>query len=150
MSDIISKEKRSQNMSAIRNKDTKPEVFLRKLLFHHGFRYRKYSKIIPGHPDLWLKKYNTAVFINGCFWHRHKGCKYAYIPKSREDFWMKKFERNKERDIEVQQELRKQNRKCLVIWECTIKSIQKDKEKEEKLLNNITSFLSSKEMYKEL
>ena len=78
MADIVSPEKRSQNMSAIRSKNTKPEVYLRKLLFAQGYRYRIADKSVPGHPDIFLRKYNTAIFVNGCFWHRHSGCKYAY------------------------------------------------------------------------
>ncbi len=91
MADIVSPEKRSQNMSAIRSKNTKPEVYLRKLLFAQGYRYRIADKSVPGHPDIFLRKYNTAIFVNGCFWHRHPGCKYAYTPKSRVEFWQKKL-----------------------------------------------------------
>ena len=89
MADIVSPEKRSQNMSAIRSKNTKPEVYLRKLLFAQGYRYRIADKSVPGHPDIFLRKYNTAIFVNGCFWHRHPDCKYAYTPKSRVEFWQK-------------------------------------------------------------
>ena len=85
--DIKSAEDRSRNMAAIRSKDTKPEIFFRKLLFANGFRYRKNVNYVPGHPDLYLAKYHTAIFVHGCFWHRHKGCKYAYMPKSRQEFW---------------------------------------------------------------
>lgn len=123
MADIISPEKRSQNMSAIRSNNTKPEVYLRKLLFAQGYRYRISDKSIVGHPDIFLRKYNTAIFINGCFWHRHLGCKYAYMPKSRVDFWQKKFANNIKRDATVQDELRSRDIKCLIIWECTIKKM---------------------------
>ena len=81
--DIKSPEERSKNMSAIRSRDTKPEVYFRKLLFAQGYRYRLNAKTVPGHPDIYLKKYNTAIFVHGCFWHRHPGCKYTYMPKSR-------------------------------------------------------------------
>ena len=101
MADIVSPEQRSQNMAAIRSRDTKPEVYFRKLLFAKGYRYRIAAKNIPGHPDIFLRKYNTAIFIHGCFWHRHHGCKYAYTPKSREDFWQNKFEANIKRDYIV-------------------------------------------------
>ena len=94
MADIKSVEARSKNMAAIKSRDTGPELYLRKMLFSKGYRYRLGEKHIPGHPDLWLKKYNTAIFIHGCFWHRHTGCKEAYMPKSRVEFWQKKFERN--------------------------------------------------------
>ena len=82
MADIVSPEQRSKNMAAIRSKNTKPEVYLRKLLFAQGFRYRIAAKNVPGHPDMFLRKYNTAIFVHGCFWHHHKGCRYAYNPKS--------------------------------------------------------------------
>ena len=96
--DILTPEKRKENMQAIHSKDTKPEIYLRKLLFSLGYRYRSYAKNIPGHPDIYLRKYNTAIFINGCFWHRHKNCKFAYMPKSNIDFWKRKFCDNVERD----------------------------------------------------
>ena len=150
MADIKTEEERSKNMSAIRSKDTKPEVFIRKLLFSHGYRYRKYSKSIPGHPDMWLTKYNTAIFVNGCFWHRHGGCKYAYTPKSRTEFWVSKFERNMARDQSVREQLFEQNIKCLVIWECTLKRLGRDSEGTEHLLNAVCEFLRSEEMYREL
>ena len=91
MADIKSPEERSRNMSAIRSKDTKPELYLRKLLFAEGLRYRKNVERIPGCPDMFLAKYHTAVFVHGCYWHRHYGCKYAYTPISRIDFWQNKF-----------------------------------------------------------
>ena len=119
--DIKSAEERSKNMSAIHSKNTKPEVYLRKLLFAKGYRYGLNSKSVSGHPDIYLKKYNTAIFVHGCFWHRHKGCKYAYTPKSRVEFWQKKFNANVKRDEIVRRELRDEKVKILVIWECTIK-----------------------------
>ena len=116
--DIKSKEARSQNMSAIRSKNTTPEIYLRKLLFAEGYRYRIAEKSIPGHPDMFLRKYNTAIFMHGCFWHRHSGCKYAYTPKSRVEFWQKKFEANVSRDKQNEQELKKLGWNVIVIWEC--------------------------------
>ena len=126
MSDILSPEQRSKNMSAIHSKNTKPEVYLRKLLFAEGYRYRISENSIPGHPDIFLRKYNTAVFIHGCFWHRHEGCKYAYIPKSRLEFWQKKFDDNVRRDAAVKDELKKHGIKCLIVWECTIRQMKKE------------------------
>ena len=124
--DIKSAEDRSRNMAAIRSKDTKPEIFFRKLLFANGFRYRKNVNYVPGHPDLYLAKYHTAIFVHGCFWHRHNGCKYAYMPKSRTEFWTEKFERNIARDKEVLKQLVERNIKCLIVWECTVDKMLKN------------------------
>ena len=112
-------------MAAIRSKDTKPEIYFRKLLFAQGYRYSLNSKKIPGHPDIYLRKYNTVIFIHGCFWHRHSGCKYAYMPKSRVEFWQKKFEANVKRDYIVRMELQDKGIKCLIVWECTVKRMKK-------------------------
>ena len=128
MADIVSPQKRSQNMSAIRSKNTKPEVYLRKLLFAQGYRYRIADKSVPGHPDIFLRKYNTAIFVNGCFWHRHQDCKYSYMPKSRVEFWQKKFDDNVRRDAAVKEALRERGIKCLVVWECTIKRMTRDEQ----------------------
>lgn len=148
--DIKSKEARSRNMSAIHSKDTKPEIYLRKLLFAEGYRYRIAEKTIPGHPDIFLRKYNTAIFVHGCFWHRHKDCKYAYIPKSRIEFWQKKFNDNIRRDAIVSDTLQNCGIKNLIIWECTIKKMAKSQEFREKTLNNIIEFLSSDRLRMEL
>ena len=101
MADIKSPEERSRNMAKIRSRDTKPEEYVRKLLFGQGYRYRKNVSNVPGHPDAWMAKHNAAVFVHGCFWHRHEGCKYAYTPKSHTDFWQNKFLKNIQRDIET-------------------------------------------------
>ena len=141
--DIKSKEARSLNMSKIKNKDTKPEVYLRKLLFSKGYRYRIAEKSVPGHPDIFLRKYNTAIFVHGCFWHRHEGCKYAYVPKSRVEFWQKKFDDNVRRDAVVRQKLEKRGIKCLIIWECTLKQMTKDSEYTKTIVRQIEEFLIS-------
>ena len=150
MADIVSAEERSRNMAAIRNRDTKPEVYLRKLLFVRGYRYRIAAKSVPGHPDIFLRKYNTAIFVHGCFWHRHQGCKYAYTPKSRVEFWQKKFDDNVRRDRIVQKELLAKNIKCLVVWECTIKKMIKNTEFENLIINKCISFLFSDRQQMEL
>lgn len=150
MADIISRERRSRNMAAIRSKNTKPEVYLRKLLFAEGFRYRIAESSVPGHPDLFLRKYNTAIFVNGCFWHRHQGCKYAYTPKSRIDFWQKKFDANVRRDSMVKCDLQKQKIKQLIVWECTIKKMQKDRNYEQLIIHQCASFINSGESQLEL
>ena len=124
--DIKSPEERSKNMAAIHSKNTKPEIYLRKLLFAKGYRYGVNSKSVPGHPDIYMKKYNTAIFVHGCFWHRHEGCKYAYMPKSKIEFWQKKFSANVNRDKIVRKELQELKIKQLIIWEFTIKEIKKD------------------------
>lgn len=143
MADIISRERRSRNMAAIRSKNTKPEVYLRKLLFAEGFRYRIAESSVPGHPDIFLRKYNTAVFVNGCFWHRHQGCKYAYTPKSRIDFWQKKFDANVRRDSMIKRDLQNQKIKQLIVWECTIKRMQRDRNYEQRIVQQCTLFVTS-------
>lgn len=150
MADIVSPEKRSQNMSAIRSKNTKPEVYLRKLLFAQGYRYRIADKSVPGHPDILLRKYNTAIFVNGCFWHRHPGCKYAYTPKSRVEFWQKKFDDNVRRDSAVKAELLEHGIKLLTVWECAIRRMQRDKIEEERALAKIILFIKSNEKNAEI
>jgi DNA mismatch endonuclease (patch repair protein) len=150
MADIKSPEERSKNMSAIKRADTKPEKYIRKLLFSSGYRYRLQTDSVPGHPDLWLRRYNTAIFIHGCFWHRHKGCRYAYTPKSRIEFWKNKFEKNELRDQIVMEQLRKREVKCLVIWECTIKNVQKKNGNPAQLLEDIEAFIASDQQYREL
>ena len=150
MSDKISAAVRSQNMAAIKSKDTTPELYIRKRLFKLGYRYRKNYAGMIGHPDIWLRKYNTAIFIHGCFWHRHKNCKYAYIPKSRKDFWRTKFERNIARDKEVFLKLEQQGIRVLIIWECTVKKMQKSDAVESMYFDKIVSFLNSEETYLEL
>lgn len=150
MADIVSPEKRSQNMSAIRSKNTKPEMYLRKLLFAQGYRYRIADKSVPGHPDIFLRKYNTAIFVNGCFWHRHPGCKFAYTPKSRVDFWQKKFDDNVRRDSVVKAELLEHGIKLLTVWECAIRRMQRDKIEEERALAKIIFFIKSNEKNAEI
>ena len=148
--DIKSPEERSKNMAAIHSKNTKPEIYLRKLLFARGYRYGVNSKSVPGHPDIYMKKYNTAVFVHGCFWHRHEGCKYAYMPKSRVEFWLKKFEANVKRDELVRKELASKKIKVLIVWECTIKRMKKDKKTEEEVISLIEKFLLSSQFELEI
>lgn len=148
--DIKSKEERSRNMSAIHSKNTKPEIYFRKLLFARGYRYSLNVKSVSGHPDLFLRKYNTAVFINGCFWHRHESCKYAYTPKSRVEFWTEKFAANVKRDQTVRLELARQGIRCLIVWECTIKKMRKDEGFRREVLEETERFLNGDEKYLEL
>lgn len=121
MADIKSKEERSYNMSQIRGKDTKPEELVRKYLFSKGFRYRKNDRRLPGTPDIVLPKYKTVIFVNGCFWHGHQGCKYFVWPQNNADFWKTKIETNIQRDERKQAQLRELGWKVIVIWECQLR-----------------------------
>jgi len=120
--DRISKAHRSWNMSRIRDKNTQPERQVRSLLHKLGYRFLLHRKDLPGRPDIVLPKYRAVIFVNGCFWHRHKNCEYAYTPKSREQFWQTKFENNVRRDHLVQRQLRKLGWLVIVIWECELKN----------------------------
>lgn len=108
-------------MAAIRAKNTKPEIIVRKYLFSRGFRYRLYHKRLPGHPDLVMRKYRTCIFVNGCFWHGHDNCKAFKMPKTNTEFWRNKIERNKNRDKEGLMSLAKMGWHTIVIWECQLK-----------------------------
>lgn len=121
MADVHTPEQRSYNMSRIRGKDTKPEELVRKYLFSQGFRYRKNDARLPGKPDIVLPKYKTVIFVNGCFWHAHEGCKYFVWPKNNADFWKKKIESNVMRDTKNYQLLEKLGWRVLTVWECELK-----------------------------
>lgn len=133
--DTVTPKQRHNNMAAIRSKDTKPELIVRRWLWSRGFRYRINSKRLPGHPDLVLRKYRTCIFVNGCFWHGHgsffsiednmlkedKGvCKYFHLPKTNVDFWQAKIMRNKSRDIKEQKQLAQMGWHCITVWECEL------------------------------
>ena len=122
MADKISPEHRSWNMSRIKGKDTKIEVMVRQYLFHYGFRFRKNDKRYPGKPDVVLPKYKTAIFVHGCFWLRHEGCKLATIPKTRTEFWMEKFAKNVANDKKHYEQLRDMGWNVIVIWECELEN----------------------------
>lgn len=121
MNDRISTEKRSWNMSRIKGKDTSPEVSVRSYLFRKGFRFRKNVTSLPGSPDIVLPKYRAVIFINGCFWHHHSGCRFATIPKTRTDFWVAKFERNVSNDRKNKAILEEFGWHVITIWECSLK-----------------------------
>ena len=150
MADIKSPEERSRNMSAIRSRDTKPELYLRKLLFAEGLRYRKNVQRLPGCPDMYFARYRTAVFVHGCFWHRHEGCRYAYTPKSRVEFWQKKFEANIRRDATVRKELATNGIRQLIVWECTIRKMMRNGDVEKSVIESITMFLRGSSGYEEM
>ena len=118
MADIISKERRSWNMSRIRSKDTKPELKVRSQLHNMGYRFRLHKKELPGNPDIILPKYMIVIFVNGCFWHRHEGCKMAYNPSSNIEFWQQKFRGNVERDRKAVSELNALGWTVHTVWEC--------------------------------
>jgi DNA mismatch endonuclease (patch repair protein) len=112
---------RSRMMSSIRGKNTQPELALRKALFSAGFRYRLHQRRLPGSPDLVFPKYNAALFVHGCFWHRHDSCRYTTMPKTNVDFWALKFEGNVDRDARNITALRDSGWRVAVVWECVLK-----------------------------
>lgn len=122
MADTISAERRSWNMSRIRGRDTAPEKRLRSLLHRAGFRFRLYSKDLPGKPDIVLPKYRTVVFVHGCFWHRHEGCRSTTTPSTRTEFWQAKFDGNVERDNRNKVELEAAGWTVIIVWECDLKA----------------------------
>jgi DNA mismatch endonuclease (patch repair protein) len=138
--DVHDKETRSYNMSCIKGKNTRPEEIVRKYLFSQGFRYRKNDKRLPGTPDIVLPKYKTVIFVNGCFWHGHDGCRYFVIPKTNTEFWTKKIETNRNRDIRKINDLQTLGWKVIVVWECQLK-----KEKADITLNNLKTTIKNQD-----
>ena len=121
MPDKLTREQRHRCMASIRGRDTKPEMTVRRWLHSRGFRYRVNVKGLPGSPDIVLRKYRTVIFIHGCFWHGHEGCRYFVLPKSNTEFWTQKIERNRERDLERRAQLKRMGWHTIVIWECQLK-----------------------------
>lgn len=121
MTDKLTPEQRHRCMSRIRSKNTRPEILVRKFLFAHGFRYRVNVRNLPGTPDIVLRRFKTVIFINGCFWHGHEGCRYYVLPKSNVEFWERKIERNRNRDAANQMRLRLMGWSVVQIWECQLK-----------------------------
>lgn len=126
-------------MAAIKGKDTKPEMIVRKYLFSRGLRFRVQVRKLPGTPDIVLPKYKTAIFINGCFWHGHEGCKYFRLPKSNIEFWKEKIERNIERDRESMPALLDMGWEVIRVWECELRNRANREETLKKIYNSITS-----------
>ena len=126
MHDVHTPQQRHANMAAIHSKDTKPEMVVRRYLWGHGFRYRLNHPRLPGKPDIVMRKYRTCIFVNGCFWHGHEGCRYYTIPRTNTEFWVSKVKRNKERDLKVQHELAAMGWHSITIWECEIKSVKRE------------------------
>ena len=135
-------------MARVKSKNTKPEVYLRKLLWHRGFRYRLNYKSLPGSPDIYIPKYKAAIFVNGCFWHMHENCRYASIPRNNHDFWKNKLEGNVQRDKQNYIKLESMGINVILVWGCEIKQMMKDKviekEKTDYLANSIFSTPNSK------
>jgi DNA mismatch endonuclease (patch repair protein) len=119
--DVHEPEVRSYNMSQIKGKNTKPEILVRKFLFSKGFRFRLHVKNLPGKPDIVLPKYKTVIFIHGCFWHGHEGCRYFVVPKTRTDWWLNKINGNKQNDQRKMTQLKKAGWRVINIWECELK-----------------------------
>lgn len=128
---------KSENMARVKSKNTKPEIFLRKLLWHRGFRYKVNYKKMPGSPDIYISKYKVAIFVNGCFWHMHENCKYSSIPKNNYDFWKNKLEGNVERDKKNYAQLESMGIKVIVVWGCEVKQMMKDDSVLSKKVNSI-------------
>lgn len=120
MADIVDRKTRSRMMSGIRGRNTRPELAVRKALFAAGLRYRLHSKLLPGKPDIVLPRSRVAIFVHGCFWHRHARCKFAYTPKSNIKFWLEKFDSNVRRDRLARSALRKAGWRVLIVWGCEV------------------------------
>lgn len=118
--DTMTPEQRSERMSRVRSKDTKPELEVRRLVHSLGYRYRLHGNDLPGHPDLVFRKYRKVIFVHGCFWHRHAGCPRCRMPKSRLRFWKSKLNANKKRDLANQDELKKMGWHFMIVWECEL------------------------------
>jgi len=146
MADVFTKQKRSAVMSKIRGKDTKPEMIVRSYLHRSGFRFRLHKKGVPGRPDLWLPKYDASIFVNGCYWHRHRGCKYTYLPKQNREFWEKKFASNVVRDEENMANLKQKGVRVLVVWECQLNTQANC----ERTLPKISGWLTTKSRFREI
>src|SRR5690606_1282669 len=129
---------RSYNMSRIRGKDTQPELVVRRFLFSNGFRFRLHDGKMPGKPDVVLKKYRNVVFVHGCFWHGHDGCRNFVVPKTRTDWWLNKINQNRQKDRECTAALALLGWKVYIIWECELK-----RDKKEKTLTQLVSFLQN-------
>lgn len=125
-------------MAAIRGKDTKPEMIVRKYLFSRGLRFRVQVRKLPGNPDIVLPRYRTVIFVNGCFWHGHEGCKYYRLPKSNVEFWEQKIQNNIARDVRNENELKSLGWQVICVWECDIRKVAGREEYLQRLYDTIT------------
>lgn len=124
MTDIVDQVTRSRMMAGIKGKNSRPEMLLRRGLHQRGFRFRLHVAGLPGHPDLFLRKYHAVIFVHGCYWHRHENCRFATTPKSREEFWFPKFKTTVERDTRNQKMLKEKGWRVAIIWECALRPTQ--------------------------
>lgn len=147
MADVKDKAARSRNMAAIKSKNTKPEETVRRYLFSKGFRYRKNDTRLIGKPDIVLPKYKTVIFVNGCFWHGHDGCRYFVTPKTNTEFWATKIQSNKSRDALIREELKRQNWKIITVWECELKRNHGIERLERLCVEIVDGFDNSSEQY---
>ena len=139
MADIVSPEIRSRMMSTIRGRDTKPEMLVRRHLHGLGFRYRLSPRDLPGRPDLVLPRHKVAIFVHGCFWHGHDGCRFATVPATRTEFWTAKIAANKARDAAAEEKLRALGWRLAIVWECALRSDQS------RTLQRVADFIVSDE-----
>jgi DNA mismatch endonuclease (patch repair protein) len=137
VTDIVSSEKRSEMMACIRGKNTSPEIRVRRLLHWYGYRYRLHRKDLPGAPDIVLPRWRAVIFIHGCFWHQHDGCKFAKMPATRRDFWEAKLSKNRKRDQAAVSSLRASGWRVLVVWECYLRVTKDDSD----LVNALSSWI---------
>jgi DNA mismatch endonuclease, patch repair protein len=121
MTDVHNKETRSYNMSRVKSKDTKPELLVRRFLHQQGFRFKLHDMSLPGKPDLVLPRHKVVIFIHGCFWHGHKGCKYFTVPQTRTKWWLDKIEGNAQNDVKAVKVLKNGGWKVVIIWGCQLK-----------------------------
>lgn len=129
-------------MSRIKDKNTTPEVYIRSLMYKQGLRFRVNYKDLQGKPDIYFSKYKVAVFVHGCYWHRHKDCKFAYTPKTNVEFWTNKLDGNRQHDEIVYKALSAQDIHILIIWECTIRKMRKDFDLEQRVINESKKFIT--------
>jgi DNA mismatch endonuclease (patch repair protein) len=139
MADIVSRDVRSRMMASIRSRDTKPELLVRRYLHGLGFRYRLTSARLPGRPDLVLSRYKAVIFVHGCFWHGHEGCRFATVPSTRREFWQTKINGTKVRDARSESSLFQQGWRVAIIWECALRLSP------EESLNELSEFVISRE-----
>lgn len=132
---------RSENMARIKSKDTKLELYIRKTLWNEGFRYKLHSRTLPGKPDLYLSKYKVAIFVNGCFWHLHEGCRFATFPKKNHEFWKNKLLSNRERDKHTFLRLKELGVRVFIVWGCEVKEMLKSESYRDMYLSQIKSFI---------